>query len=514
MSLGASAAEAAEKMDFPVTGLIILTVAVWFFFFKPRMLYAATIASFPFTATAVVNFAVTGGSSLEIGRSPEKTITALELFSMLWVLREVVSRTPPWHKQGWFLTRRARFWLLAFLGAFALSFCVPLIVTGTAWSISFVAVGGTYFVASVPLRFSWYYVTQFAYILFAVALTLLIAAENWHPEKLLYTMKVYVYACLSVAGWGLFEFWCIITDHIYPAYIFNTGKNISATGYLQTISAAGYTWRRVASVAAEPSSLAHGLVAALIVLLVCMAFRQPILRRGWNWIAIALVTAALTVSASTTAYVGMFAASILVSITLLHARKRQWKYYAGAAIAAGAAGGFLVNRVPLLNTLASFLLLHKFSGMNSGATRLDTVKTAAQAFLHYPVSGVGSPVVHSADLVFFILADTGIVGLAAFAFFLLPVLRSLWQSSSRGSFSALLILPLVLWGLVFGEGGGISWVLSTFWLVLGIAAGAAAAAKIELAARPVAIPEGESRRCRTTSVGRNASSQPIGSLAP
>lgn len=501
-------------MEFPVTGLMILTVAVWFFFFKPRLLYAAMIASFPFTATAVVNFAVTGGSSLEIGRSPEKTITALELFSMLWVLREVVSRTPPWHKRGWFLTRRARFWLLAFLGAFALSFCVPLIVSGTARTISFVAAGGNYFVATVPLRFSWYYVTQFTYLLFAVTLTLLIAAENWHPEKLLYTLRVYVCTCLFVAGWGLFEFWCIITAHAYPSYIFNTGKNLSAMGYLQTISARGLTWRRVASVAAEPRSMAHGLLVALTVLFVCLAFRQPILRRGWNWIAIALVSAALTVSTSTTAYVGMFAAPILVSITLLHARKCQWKYYAGAAFAAVVAAVLLTERLPLFNSLVSFLLLYKYSGTNSGATRLSADVVAAQTFLHHPILGVGSPAVQSNDLAFVILVHSGLVGLAAFTFFLLPVFRSLWQSSSRGSFSAVLIVPLLLWSLIDAEGGGMSWLLSTFWLVLGIAAGAAAAAKIELAARPAAIPEGESRRCRTTSVGRNASSQPIGSLAP
>jgi hypothetical protein len=501
-------------MEFPITGLIILAVAVWFFFFKPRLLYAAMIASFPFTATAAVNFVVAGGSSLGIGRSPQKNITALELFSTLWVLREVASRTPPWHKSGWFLTRRARFRLLTFLGAFGLSFCVPLIVSGTSWVNSFEAASGSYFVASVPLRLSWYYLTQFTYILFAVTLTLLIAAENWHPEKLLYTLRVYVCSCLFVAGWGMFEFWCIITGHAYPSYIFNTGKNISATGYLQTISVWGLTWGRVASVAAEPSSLAHGLVAALTILLVCLAFRQPILRRGWNWVAIALVTAALTVSTSTTAYVGMFATPILVSITLLRARKRQWKYYAGAAIAAGAAGVAVVKRVPLLSSLAGFLVLHKFSGMNSGATRLDTVKIAEQAFLHYPVLGVGSPVVHSADLVFFILADTGIVGLAAFVFFLQPVFRSLWQSSSRGSLSALLILPLLLWGLVFGEGGGISWVLSTFWFILGIATGAAAAAKIELAARPAAVRGGETRWCPTTGVGRSASSRIVDGLVP
>ncbi len=501
-------------MEYPVTGLIILAAAVWFFFFKPRLLYAAVIASFPFTATAVVNFTVAGGSSLGIGRSPEKNITALELFSFLWVVREAVSRTPQWRKRGWFLTRRARFWLLAFLGAIVLSFCVPLILNGTSWVAAFEAVGGSYFIASVPLRFSRYYLTQFAYILFAVIITILIAAENWHPAKLLYTLRLYICSCVFAAAWGLFEFWCLITGHTYPACIFNTGKNLSARGYLQTISAFGLAWRRVASVAEEPSSLAHGLVAALTVLLVCLAFRRPILHRGWNWLAIALLAAALTVSTSTTAYVGMFAVPILVGVALARAGKHQWKYYPAASLAYLTAGALAAQRMPVVSSLASYLILYKFSGQNSGATRLMSVETAAQTFVHYPVLGVGSPVVHSPDLVLFILVHTGIVGLVAFAFFLLPVFRSLWRSSSLGSFSAALALPLLLWGLAFGEGGGISWVPSTFWLILGIAAGATTAAKIELAARPAAIPRGETRRCPTTGVGSSASSQPSDGLAP
>ena len=101
-------------MEFPVTGVIILVVAAWFFIFKPKLLYPAMIVSIPFSATAVMNFSMTG-SQYGLGRSPEKSIMAFQLFTVLWIIRGAFSHSPPWHRRGWFLTRRARLWLLAFL---------------------------------------------------------------------------------------------------------------------------------------------------------------------------------------------------------------------------------------------------------------------------------------------------------------------------------------------------------------------------------------------------------------
>lgn len=500
-------------MEFPVTGLIILAAAIWFFLFSPRLLYAAMIVSIPFSATAIVNFPM-AGSVYGIGRSPQKSIMAFQLFTVLWISREALSRFPQWQRRGWFLTRGARFGLLAFLGAVALSLCVPLIFNGTSMVPSFEAIHGNFFVTMVPLRFSLYNLTQFAYLAFGILIAVFVAAENWHPARLLSTLKLYAWSCVFVAAWGLYQFWCTVTGHSYPAYIFNTSKNDSAIGYLETIGATGFTWSRISSVGSEPFALAHELVAALVLLLVCVTCGRPLLPRGWNRLGIVLMASVLAVSTSTTAYVGMFAALILVSIALARAGKRQWKHYAAVAIVGLVTGIFVAQRVALVSNLADFLLLGKYSGMNSGATRLLSVQIAAQAFLHYPILGAGWPNVQSWDVVFMILANTGIVGLLAFAAFLLPVFRNLWQMNSKGNFWATAVLPALAWSLAVMEGGGVSYGGGFVWLILGIAAGAAAAAKIELAARPAAIPGRETRRCLTTGVGSGASRQPIDGLAP
>lgn len=463
-------------MEFPVTGSIILAIAAWFFFFRPQLLYPATIIAIPFSSTAVVNFPM-AGSQYGLGINPEKSITAVHLFAVLWIVREALSRFPQWRRRGWFITRRARFWLLGFLAAIGLSLCVPIILNGTAWIKSWETTQEYIGTATVPLRLTRYNLTQLAYLAFGITFAAFIAAENWHPARLLRTLRLYVWSSVFVAGWGLFQFWCTVTGHRYPDYIFNTSK---VAGYLQTISAGGFTWNRISSVVTYAGMMAQVVVVGLGLLLVCLAFRRPILPRGWNWVAIALTAAVLTVSSSSTAYFGMFTVLILTGFVLARAGKRQWKYYVAVAVAAVVAGAVVVERTPLLRSVVDFLVLYKYSGINSGAKRLDSVKIAAQAFLHYPILGVGWRNVQCDDLVFELLANTGVMGLLAFGAFLLPVFRNLWRMNSRGSFSATIVLLVLAWGLIFAEAGGVPYGVAIFWFILGLAAGAVGAASVEL----------------------------------
>jgi len=113
-------------MTIPITGALILVLGAGFFLFRPRLLYPATILAIPFTATAVVNFGWTNEVS-----SGERSLTAWWFFCALWICREAISAVPPWHRAGWFATRRARHGLFAFLGAVLVSLSVPLALGGT-----------------------------------------------------------------------------------------------------------------------------------------------------------------------------------------------------------------------------------------------------------------------------------------------------------------------------------------------------------------------------------------------
>jgi hypothetical protein len=464
-------------MEFPVTGLIILVAAIWLFFFRPRWLYPALIISIPFSATAIVNFSM-NGSQLGLGRSPEKSIMAFQLFTVLWIVREAFSRIPQWRRKGWFLTRRSRFWLLAFIGAVALSLCVPLLFNGTSSVASFEAAGGDYFVASVPLQFTRYNVTQFLYLAFGIMMSIFIAAENWHPARLLSTLKLYLWSCVFVAAWGIYQLWCNVTGHAYAAQIFNTSKNLSSMGYMETFSMGSLIVDRISSVALEPSDLAEEVLFAFVVLLVCLGLRRAILPRGWNWLAVFLIGIVLLMSTSSTAYFGIFAAMTLSGVALARAGSHRWKHYVALTVAILTLGVLLTAWVPLVNTIVQNAIFLKYVN-GSGHTRLESVQNAARAFARYPILGSGWPAVQSYDLLFLILANTGLIGLIAFAGLLLPVLRGLWRLTASRNFLATVILSAIAVALILAEGKGLTYGPGYFWLYLGLATGAVAAAKSE-----------------------------------
>lgn len=431
------------------------------------------IVSIPFSATAIVNFPM-AGSDYGVGASPVKSIMAWQAFTVLWITREAISRLPQWHGRGWFLTRRARFWMLAFLGAAALSMCVPLVSNGTSSVLSFEAVQGDFFVATVPLRFTFYNVTQFAYLVFGIILSIFVAAENWHPAKLFRTLRLYVSSCIFAAVWGIYELFCNVSGHVYAAQIFNTSKNGSAMGYKEAFDMGRLIVGRISSVALEPSDLAEELLFAFVILLVCLGVRRSILSRGWDWLAVVLIGMVLLMSTSSTAYFGILAAMILSGVALARAGSRRWKLYIASPVAILAMVALITAWVPLVNRVVQTAIFLKYVN-GSGHTRLESVQIAVRSFARHPIIGSGWPAVQSYDLVFLILANTGLIGLFAFTSFLLPVLHDLWRLLTRRNFLATVILPAIAVALFMAEGKGLTYGPGYFWLYLGLATGAAVA---------------------------------------
>lgn len=460
-------------MEFPVTGLIILVAAIWFFFFKSRLLYAAMIVSIPFSATAVVNFPWGGGMY-----GGTKSIMAWQLLAVFWFLRETTSSLPHWRRRGWFLTRNPRTWLLAFTAALIASLSVPLIFNGTAWISSWVVSPDYRGDTVLPLRFTAFNVTQSLYIVFGVLLTVFVAAENWHPKRLFYTLRLYVSSCVFAAAWGLYNFWCNVSGHAYASQVFNTSKNFAATGYTETITTGSLLVGRISSVALEPSDLAEELLFSFVVLLVCLELGRPILRRGWNWLGLALLTIILLVSTSSTAYFGILGAVILTVVVLVRSRNKRWKPLLGVAIVILTVITLLVIVVPSVNQVAQFSIASKYV-TGSGYTRMESVQIAAKSFLRFPILGAGWPDVQVWDVAFLLLANTGLIGFFAFASFLLSIFCRLWKLAKRQYPLAVVIFPAILLAMVLEEGKGLTYGPGYIWLYLGLSVGAAAAAKLD-----------------------------------
>ena len=453
-------------MTVPITGALILITGIWFFLFSPRLLYAAMIISIPFSATAVANLGSGDG---------EKGVAAWLFLGALWICREMISGLGPWHTPGWFATRRARYGLLAFLGAVIASLSIPLLLNGTAWvPDSFLQSNQT-----IPLRFGMYNVTQTAYLAFGVLLAIFTAAENCRSSRLFYTLKLYVGSCAFAAAWGLFELWCDVNGHEYPAYIFNTNAGGSALGYMEVLSLAEGTLTRISSVALEPSVLAQELLFTFVVLLVCIGLRRPLLGKKWDYAILVLTATALLASTSSTAYSGILAAMFVAAVALSRAGKPSKPYLimAGTALAAGA---LLAATVPVAGQIVDMMLLSKFEG-GSGLERLYSTGLAAQDFMRYPLLGAGWHNVNGSDLLFLILGNTGLVGIIAFSSFLLPVLRGLWRTAREGRPTGIVLLAGFALIVLLAEAAGLTYAAGYIWLVFGLGAGAVVAARGERA---------------------------------
>ncbi len=432
-------------------------MGAWFFFFSPKLLYAAMIISIPFSATAVANVGSGDG---------EKGIAVWLFLGALWVFRRVISGLSPWHTPGWFSTRRVRFGLLAFLGAVIASLSVPLFLNGTAWvPESFIQSNQT-----IPLRFGMYNVTQTAYLGFGVLLAIFAAAENCQSSRLFYTLKLYVGSCAFAAAWGLFELWCDVSGHEYPAYIFNTNAGGSALGYMEVLNLAEGTLTRISSVALEPSVLAQELLFAFVVLLVCLGLRRPLLGKKWDYAILVLTATALLASTSSTAYSGILAAMVVAAVALSRAGK-PWKPYLILAGTAVGAGALLMATVPLAGQIVDMMLLSKFEA-GSGLERLYSTGLAAQDFMRYPLFGAGWHNVNCSDLLFLILGNTGLVGLIAFGSFLLPILHGLWRTAKERRPSGVVLLAGSTLMVLLAEAAGLTYAAGYIWLVFGLGAGA------------------------------------------
>jgi hypothetical protein len=453
-------------MTFPITGVPILIMGVCFFFFSPRLLYAAMIISIPFSATAVANVGSGDG---------EKGVAAWLFLGALWVFRETISGLSPWRTPGWFSTRHARYGLLAFLGAVVASLSVPLFLNGTAWVPEQFLLSNE----TIPLRFGMYNVTQTAYLAFGVLLAIFAAAENCQSSRLFYTLKLYVGSCAFAAAWGLFELWCDLTGHAYPAYIFNNNAGESALGYMEVLNLAEGTLTRISSVALEPSVLAQELLLAFVILLICLGLRRPLLGKKWDYAVLVLIATTLLASTSSTAYSGILAAMVVAAVALSRAG-RPWRPYVLIAGAAVGAGALVTATVPLVGQIVDMMLLNKFEA-GSGLERLSSIGLAAQDFMRYPFLGTGWHNVNCTDLVFLILGNTGLVGLIAFGSFLLPVLRGLWVTAGEEKLAGVVLLSAVALMVLLAEAAGLTYAAGYVWLVFGLGAGAVIAARGELA---------------------------------
>lgn len=438
-------------MNFPISGLVLLSLGAYLLVFAPRMLYLATVFLIPFSAMAVANVGWGGD---------HKGIAAWIFMGTLWILRTSISHVPFWKRAGWRLTRRARIELLALLACACVSLLVPLIVNGTNWIEYF----RLYSNERVPLRLDAQRITQTGYFAFGIIFTIFVAVENCDAKRLLQSVRAYLCSAMFVSLWAFVQLWCNLTGHTYPAFLFNTSMGTSAQLYTERLSELDLA--RVSSVAVEPSQLAFSMLLAFVILLVSIGLRRPVLTKGWDLLTLVLVTAALIVSTATTAYLGLVLASGLVFIVLMRTGTARW-WHGAVAVGVVACCVVALLALPLVHDLFNLVVLAKAEG-GSGMERLKSISLGIRYFREYPIFGASWNVVSSADLLFQVLSGLGIVGFGVLTVFLTNELRRLWVAPARGSRWSQVLFPAVCLMVCLSELAGFPFPMGYVWFALGL----------------------------------------------
>lgn len=400
-------------MEVTPIGWILVPLALGLYFFRPSRLYSLMVFFLPFSATAVLNI---GSGASASG------VQASMLFGSLWMAKEL---RPLWRRSitdnETNLQRPARR-LLLFLLVVAMSLVMPLVINGRVIVESPELANPE----ATPLQLTVRHITQTVYVLYGVLLAICVAGYTLKVREVLRSIRIFVVSAIFVSLWGLFQFSCHWIGITYPAYIFNTSATESALGYLQELEAIGMT--RISSVATEPSILAQFLLIAGVFVLFALISDQPLISRAWDRFALVNIGAVLLLSTSTIAYIGLAVAVFLYMVALWHWRILRRRH--AVLLAMFVAFLWLVYSASTpAQDLVDSMLLGKGQSY-SGVARMLSVLRAGEYFLQYPILGLGWGSVTSHDLVFKLLANTGILGLSAFSLFVFTLIARLWRCAS------------------------------------------------------------------------------------
>lgn len=427
-----------------------------------RWLYGLFIFSIPFSGTSVFNVGSgNDASGVQIWMYFGALVLLRDLF--IWLYNPDAGLKLSLVRRGLLL--------MAFILVLTASLIMPVYIAGR---LSIESPILTDF-SSAPLSLSAHNVTALVYIVFGSVLAMSIARRNIQDDEARFTEKTYLAAGLLCCILGVSEFAAHLVNIPSPTVLFRNSASPSAGSYLGLLEG-GVS--RVSSVAVEPSILAQYLCTVFPLTIPALLGKGHIYSKTFDRCAFCLLLLTSLLTTSSVAYVMLIIAPILCIpvISKLGISTMKVALYGVLSVSTFVAGGGALYVVsPAGRQILNAALLAK-SASYSSLERLKTVSLAWKYFEAYPVLGVGWGSVTSHDLVFMILANSGIIGLTAFilivfriAFLILRFMKGVPDAVSLSRAIWLLSGVLLIASSVISE---FPFVFGYFWMVaaMGIAA--------------------------------------------
>ncbi len=387
-------------MELTYFGAIAILVGAMLLFFAHSTLLSLSVFFIPFSGTSVVN--ITKSASTASGLQPWMFFGVLYMAGE--ILRRPGTRLLPMKSAKWRMLP-AKQMLLFFITILA-SLLMPLWINGQ------VSIESPYLIDSsrTPLYFGLMHITGTLFIMFGLLFTCILGAKCADPLALQGYLRLYCWSAFFVCLWGMLQLVLYHLNIAYPAFIFNSSVSPGAELYASEYSDWGL--KRISSVSVEPSILAQFLLTVLPFLLFRIALRKPLVSRVMDIVIASTIVITLALSTSTTAYIGLV---ILLSLVALWTHRLRLLRVSHVAVAL--CGLVAVVVVVLANPRVQDLLTTDVVGKlstGSGQERSLSISLALKYFTEYPLLGLGWGSVSCHDVVFKLLANTGILGLCSF----------------------------------------------------------------------------------------------------
>ena len=395
-------------------GILLFPLGMLLLVAAPRWLHAITVFSIPFTTTSLLNTA------------SGVPVTPVLYLGSLFIASQVIVRLAGRRIGMGMGGDRSLPLLFLFLGVVVLSMIMPLIIDGNLL-VSSNQLNDLFY---TPVKLTENNIKNSFPVIFFVILSMLWIFKNNAPEQVKSTIKIYVLSAVFVSLWGGYQFLCNSVLGIeYPYYIFNNTVLDTMKGYKQLIEINGVEVSRVSSFMHEPSILSKYLLTVIPIMVVSVLMKQPLFSRGWDKMVLAILLFALAITTSSIAYFGVVIMMVATLVLLSRFHSAGWEWVVLVAVA-GIIAGLAFFLFPMFQEVINSMIFMK-SESGSALERYLSVTTSWEYFLDYPILGIGWAMVTSHDLLVYLLACTGVVGVVTFVMLLFYVIRRSLRTLNR-----------------------------------------------------------------------------------
>jgi hypothetical protein len=274
------------------------------------------------------------------------------------------------------------------------------------------------------LRLTSENITQYMYLLFALMLTGAIGLSRMGEKEIGRLLKIFLASGVFVSLWGWFQVVSFYSNIPYPDFLFNNSVSMKEL-FGQLVE---HAFKRMTSVAAEPSMLAKFLVIPTFITLYSVYNKKFLIpyKHALPLASFFVVTMVFTTSSS--ALAGLIGGFFIFFFVIFYRKRMVARLgmkektnlkglFIFASVFVGLATAVLIVAFIKLHltfsdlgNLIDVLLFSKLE-TQSGVSRLEAGKFALNLFLSHPVLGVGWGSNRSFDFLSNTGAATGIIGL-------------------------------------------------------------------------------------------------------